>query len=134
MKRTIAYFIYNSEEMNLNLIEQAVQNIASRGFGATGLAVTPFTLFKYIAREYAKLEGKLDIANYVKIKVYKYVDGEPTLCPEVMEIINTYFNMYHTKDYHYYYFAPKSIPVKQVQNWLEDEFIGTIENPVYYND
>ena len=134
MKRTIAYFTYKSEEMNLDLVEQAVQNIASRGFGAAGLAVTPFTLFKYIAREYAKLEGKLDIVNYVKIKAYKYINGEPILCPEVMEIINTYFNMYHTKDYHYYYFAPKSTPAKQVQNWLEDEFIGTMENPAYYND
>ena len=120
--------------MNLDLIEQAIQNIANKGFGAAGLAVTPFTLFKYIASEYAELEGKSDIARYVKIKAYKYVDGEPTLCPEVMKIINTYFNMYRTRDYHYYYFTPKSIPVKQVQNWLEDEFIGTMENPAYYND
>lgn len=134
MKRTIAYFTYNSEEMNLDLVEQAVQNIASRGFGAAGPAVTPFTLFKYIAKQYAELEGKSDIANYVKIKVYKYVGNEPTLCPEVMEIINTYFNMYRIRDGHYlyYYFAPKSVPAKQVQNWLEDEFIGTMENPVYY--
>ena len=131
MKRTIEYFTYNSEEMDLDLVEQAVQNIANRGFGAAGPAVTPFTLFKYIAREYAELEGKSDIANYVKIKAYKYVDGEPTLCPEVMDIINTYFNMYRTRDYHYYYFAPKSTPAKKVQNWLNDEFIGTMENPAY---
>ena len=131
MKKTIASFTYTSEEMNLDLVEQAIQNIASKVFGPAGFAVTPFTLFKYIAREYAELEGKSDIANYVKIKVYKYVNGEPTLCPEVMNIINTYFNMYCTIDYHYYYFAPKSIPVKQVQNWLEDEFIGTMENLAY---
>ena len=134
MKNTIESFTYKSEEMNLDLVEQAAQNIVNRGFGAAGPAVTPFTLFKYIARKYAKLEGKLDIVNYVKIKAYKYVDGEPTLCPEVMKIINTYFNMYRTRDYHYYYFAPKSTPAKQVQNWLKDEFIGTMENPVYYND
>ena len=134
MKRTIAYFTYNSEEMNLDLVEQAVQNIANRGFGAAGPAVTPFTLFKYIAREYAELEGKSDIARYVKIKAYEYVDGEPTLCPAVMKIIDEYFNMYRIRDghYHYYYFAPKSTPAKQVQNWLNDEFIGTMENPVYY--
>ena len=131
MKRTISPILYRSEEMDLDLVEQAVQNIASRGFGAACLAVTPFTLFKYIAREYAELEGKSDIANYVKIKAYKYVDGEPTLCPEVMKIINTYFNMYRTRDYRYYYYAPKSTPAKQVQNWLEDEFIGTMENPAY---
>ena len=134
MKKTIEYFTYKSEEMNLDLVEQAIQNIADKGFGAAGLAVTPFTLFKYIAKKYAELEGKLDIANYVKIKAYEYVDGEPILCPEVMEIINTYFNMYCTRDYHYYYFAPKSIPIKQVQDWLEDEFIGTMENPAYYNN
>ena len=131
MKRTISPILYRSEEMALDLVEQAVQNIASRGFGAAGPAVTPFALFKYIAREYAELEGKSDIANYVKIKAYKYVDGEPTLCPEVMEIINTYFNLYRTRDSHYYYYAPKSIPAKQVQNWLEDDFIGTMENPAY---
>lgn len=134
MKNTIESFTYNSEEMNLDLVEQAVQNIANRGFGAAGFAVTPFTLFKYIAKKYVELEGNSDIANYVKIKAYKYIDGEPTLCPAVMKIINAYFNMYHTKDYHYYYFAPKSIPIKQVQDWLEDEFIGTMENPAYYND
>lgn len=131
MKKTIASFTYKSEEMNLDLIEQAIQNIANRGFGAAGLAVTPFTLFKYIVKEYAELEGKSDISRYVKIKVYEYIDGEPTLCPEVMKIINTYFNMYCTKDYHYYYFALKSILVKQVQNWLEDEFIETMENSAY---
>ena len=131
MKRTISPILYRSEEMNLDLVEQAVQNIANRGFGAAGPAVTPFTLFKYIASEYAELEGKSDIARYVKIKAYKYVGNEPTLCPEVMEIINTYFNMYRTRDSHYYYFAPKSVPAKQVQNWLEDDFIGTMENPAY---
>lgn len=52
MKNTIASFIYKSEEMNLDLIEQAIQNIVNRGFGASGLAVTPFTLFKYIVKEY----------------------------------------------------------------------------------
>ena len=131
MKNTISPFIYKSEEMNLDLIEQAIQNIANRGFGAAGPAVTPFTLFKYIVREYAELEGKSDIAKYVKIKAYKYIDGEPILCPAVMKIINAYFNMYCTRDYHYYYFAPKSIPIKQIQDWLEDEFIGTMENPAY---
>ena len=131
MKRTIAYFTYNSEEMDLDLVEQAIQNIADRGFGAAGPAVTPFTLIRYIAREYAELEGKSDIANYVNIKAYKYVDGEPTLCPAVMKIINTYFNLYRTRDTHDYYYAPKSTPAKQVQNWLEDEFIGTMENPAY---
>ena len=132
MKRTIAYFTYNSEEMDLDLVEQAVQNIANRGFGAAGPAVTPFTLFKYIAREYAELEGKSDIANYVKIKAYKYVDGEPTLCPEVMEIINTYFNMYRTRDTHYYYYAPKSTPASRVIRWLSDDFVGTMENPGWF--
>lgn len=131
MKRTISPILYRSEEMDLDLVEQAVQNIANRGFGAAGPAVTPFTLFRYIAREYAELEGKSDIANYVKIKAYEYVDGEPTLCPAVMKIIDEYFNMYRTRDSHYYYYAPKSTPAKQVQNWLEDEFIGTMENPAY---
>lgn len=131
MKKTIASFIYKSEEINLDLIEQSIQNIANRGFSATGLAVTPFTLFKYIVKEYAELEGKSDISRYIKIKAYKYVDGESILCPAVMKIINTYFNMYCTRDYHYYYFAPKSTPIKQIQNWLEDEFIGTMENPAY---
>lgn len=126
MKNTIESFTYKSEEMNLDLVEQAIQIIADRGFGAAGPAVTPFTLFRYIAREYAELEGKSDIASYVKIKAYKYVDGEPTLCPAVMKIIDEYFNMYRTRDSHYYYYAPKSTPAKQVQNWLEDEFIGTM--------
>ena len=112
MKNTIESFTYKSEEMNLDLVEQAVQNIANRGFDAAGPVVTPFTLFKYIAREYAELEGKSDIANYVKIKAYKYVGNEPTLCPEVMKIINTYFNMYRTRNYYDYYFALKSTPVK----------------------
>lgn len=44
MKKTIASFTYKSEEMNLDLVEQAIQNIASKRFGVAGLAVTPFTL------------------------------------------------------------------------------------------
>ena len=49
-----------------------------------------------------------------------------------MNIINTYFNMYRTRDTYYYYYAPKFTLAKQVQNWLEDEFIGIMENSVYY--
>ena len=44
MKKAIASFTYKLEEMNLDLVEQAIQNIASKRFGAAGLAVTPFTL------------------------------------------------------------------------------------------
>lgn len=61
------------------MVEQAVQNIANRVFGAAGLAVIPFTLFKYIAKEYAELEGKSDIVDYVRVKAYKYVKEEPVL-------------------------------------------------------
>ena len=32
--------IYKSEEMNLDLVEQAIQNIIKRGFGAAGPAIT----------------------------------------------------------------------------------------------
>ena len=85
MKRTIAYFTYNSEEMNLDLVEQAVQNIASRGFGAAGPAITVNTLNRYLEKEYAYLEGnKSYIVDYSCVKAYKYVKGEPILAPAMI--------------------------------------------------
>lgn len=120
--------IYKSEEMNLDLVEQAIQNIIKRGFGAAGPAITLSDLnWKYLGREYAQLEGKSDLARFAEVKAYKYVDGEPQLCPAVMEIINKYFNTYRTR--HNLYYAPKSTPAKQVYRWLNDDFIGTMENP-----
>lgn len=114
--------------MNLDLVEQAIQNIIKRGFGAAGPAITLSDLnWKYLGREYAQLEGKSDLARFAKVKAYKYVDGEPQLCPAVMEIINKYFNTYRTR--HNLYYAPKSTPAKQVYRWLNDDFIGTMENP-----
>ena len=120
--------IYKSEEMNLDLVEQAIQNIIKRGFGAAGPAITASDLnWKYLGREYAQLEGKSDLARFAEVKAYKYVDGEPQLCPAVMEIINKYFNTYRTR--HNLYYAPKSTPAKRVRSWLNDNFIGTMENP-----
>ena len=126
---TRSSLIYKSEEMNLDLVEQAIQNIIKRGFGAAGPAITLSDLnWKYLGREYAQLEGKSDLARFAEVKAYKYVDGEPQLCPAVMEIINKYFNTYRTR--HNLYYAPKSTPAKQVYRWLNDDFIGTMENPV----
>ena len=122
--------IYKSEEMNLDLVEQAIQNIINRGFGAAGPAITAADLNgKYLGREYAQLDGKSDLAKFAEVKDYKYVDGVPVLCPAVMEIINKYFNTYRTR--HNLYYAPKSTPPKRVKSWLNDSGIGTMENPTY---
>ena len=123
--------IYKSEEMNLDLVEQAIQNIIKRGFGAAGPAITASDLnCKYLGREYAQLEGKSDLARFAEVKAYKYVDGEPQLCPAVMEIINKYFNTYRTR--HNLYYAPKSTPASRVIRWLSDDFVGTMENPRWF--
>lgn len=115
--------IYKSEEMNLDLVEQAIQNIIKKGFGAAGPAITAADLnWKYLGREYALLEGKIDLARFAEVKAYKYVNGVPQLCPAVMEIINKYFNTYRTR--HYLYYAPKSTPAKRVYSWLKDNFNG----------
>ena len=122
--------IYKSEEMNLDLVEQAIQNIINRGFGAAGPAITAADLNgKYLGREYAQLDGKSDLAKFAEVKDYKYVDGVPVLCPAVMEIINKYFNTYRTR--HNLYYAPKSTSPKRVKSWLNDSGIGTMENPAY---
>ena len=121
--------IYKSEEMNLDLVEQAIQDIIKRGFGAAGPAVTAADLYsKYLGREYAILNGQEDLAKFAEVKAYKYVNGIPQLCPAVMDIINKYFNTYRTR--HNLYYAPKTTPAKRVRNWLNDDFIGTMENPV----
>ena len=120
--------IYKSEEMNLDLVEQAIQNIIKRGFGAAGPAVTASDLnCKYLGREYAILNGQDDLAKFAEVKAYKYVNGVPILCPAVMEIINKYFNTYRTR--HNLYYAPKSTPANRVYSWLKEDFIGTMENP-----
>ena len=128
---TRSSLIYKSEEMNLDLVEQAIQNIIKRGFGAAGPAITASDLnWKYLGREYAQLEGKSDLARFAEVKAYKYVDGEPQLCPAVMEIINKYFNTYRTR--HNLYYAPKSTPASRVIRWLSDDFVGTMENPRWF--
>ena len=120
--------IYKSEEMNLDLVEQVIQDIIKRGFGAAGPAVTAADLYgKYLGREYAILNGQEDLAKFAEVKAYKYVNGIPQLCPAVMDIINKYFNTYRTR--HNLYYAPKTTPAKRVRNWLNDDFIGTMENP-----
>ena len=114
--------------MNLDLVEQAIQTIIKRGFGAAGPAVTASDLnCKYLGREYAILNGQDDLAKFAEVKAYKYVNGVPILCPAVMEIINKYFNTYRTR--HNLYYAPKSTPANRVYSWLKDDFIGTMENP-----
>ena len=108
-----------------------IQNIINRGFGAAGPAITAADLNgKYLGREYAQLDGKSDLAKFAEVKDYKYVDGVPVLCPAVMEIINKYFNTYRTR--HNLYYAPKSTPTSRVISWLSDDFIGTMENPVWF--
>lgn len=122
--------IYKSEEMNLDLVEQAIQNIIKRGFGAAGPAITATDLNgKYLGREYAQLDGKSDLTKFAEVRAYTYVDGAPILCPAVIEIVNKYFNTYSTR--HNLYYAPKSTPAKRVKSWLNDDFIGTMENPAY---
>lgn len=129
--KEISSLSYRSEEMDLSLVEKAIKNIIKKGFGCTSAIITFELNWKYLGKEYAVLNGQAELARYAEVEAYKYVNDEPILCPAVMKIINTYFNMYYTRDYHYYYYAPKSTLAKQVQNWLEDEFIGTMENPAY---
>ena len=119
--------LYKSEEMDLALVEQAIKNIIKKGFGCTPAITASSLNWKYLGKEYAILNGQEDIARYAEVQPYKYVDGEPILCPAVMEIINKYFNTYRTS-YNLYY-APKSTPASRVYKWLNDDFIGTMENP-----
>lgn len=125
--KSIPSILYKSEEMDLALIEQAIKNIIKKGFGCK-LTITASELnWKYLGKEYAILNGQEDLARDAEVKAYKSVDGEPILFPAVMEIINKYFNTFHTS--HNIYYAPKSIPASRVLKWLNDDFIGTMENP-----
>ena len=125
--KEIPSLMYKSEEMDLSLVEKAIKNIIKRGFGCTP-AITAFELnWKYLGKEYAILNGQAELARYAEVEAYKYVNDEPILCPAVMEIINKYFNTFHTS--HNLYYAPKSIPASRVRKWLNDDFIGTMENP-----
>lgn len=120
--------IYNSEEMNLDLVEQAVHKIIEKGFGAYGPAITAYDLLhRYLGREYAIVGGQEDLSRFALVKPYAYAYGQIILCPAVMEIINKHFKTYRTK--HYIYYAPKSTSVRRVRNWLGDDFIGVMENP-----
>ena len=127
--KAIPSVLYKSEEMDLALVEQAIKNIIKKGFGCTPPpAITASDLnWKYLGKEYAILNGQAELARYAEVEAYKYVNDEPILCPAVMEIINKYFNTFHTS--HNLYYAPKSTPAAQVIKWLSDDFIGTMENP-----
>ena len=118
---------YKSDEMNLTLVEQAIKNIIKKGFGCTPAITASDLNWKQLGKEYAFLNGQDDLARFAEVKPYKFVDGEPILCPAVMEIINKYFNTFRTS--HNLYYAPKSISAARVIKWLSDDFVGTIENP-----
>ena len=125
--KAISSILYKSEEIDLALVEQAIKNIIKKGFGCTP-AITAFELhWKYLGKEYALLNGQAEFARYAEVEAYKYVNDEPILCPAVMEIINKYFNTFHIS--HNLYYTPKSIPTSRVIKWLNDDFIGTMENP-----
>ena len=125
--KAIPSILYKSEEMDLTLVEQAIKNIIKKGFGCTPAITASSLNWNYLGKEYAILNGQEDLARDAEVEAYKYVDDEPILCPAVMEIINKYFNTFHTS--HNLYYAPKSIPVSRVHKWLNDDFIGTMENP-----
>ena len=125
--KAIPSVLYKSEEMNLTLVEQAIKNIIKKGFGCTPAITASSLNWNYLGKEYAILNGQDNLARFAEVKPYKYVDGEPMLCPAVMKIINKYFNSYRASDNLYY--APKSTPASRVRKWLNDDFIGTMENP-----
>ena len=127
--KAVPSVLYRSEEMDLTLVEQSIKNIIKRGFGCTPAITASSFNWKYLGKEYAILNGQDNLARFAEVEAYKYVDGEPILCPAVMEIINKYFNTYRTS--HNLYYAPKSIPASRVLKWLNDDFIGTMENPDY---
>ena len=125
--KEIPSLLYKSEEMDLSLVEKAFKNIIKKGFGCTPAITASSLNWNYLGKEYAILNGQDNLARFAEVKPYKFVDGEPILCPAIMEIINKYFHTYHTS--HNLYYAPKSIPASRVRKWLNDDFIGTMENP-----
>ena len=122
--------IYKSEDMDIDLVEQAIKNIIKKGFGCKPAITASELNWKYLGKEYAILNGQDNLARFAEVKAYKFVDGEPILCPAVMELINKYFNTFRTS--HNLYYAPKSTPTSRVISWLSDDFIGTMENPAWF--
>ena len=125
--KTIPSILYKSEEMDLTLVEQAIKNIIKKGFGCKPAITASELNWKYLGKEYAILNGQDDFARDAEVEAYKFVNGEPILCPAVMEIINKYFNTFRTS--HNLYYAPKSTPESRICKWLNDDFVGTMENP-----
>lgn len=127
---------YKSDEMNLDLVEQAIKNIIHRGFAPTVPAVTVYDFKWYFGREYARLEGKSnDLVQVAMVEIYEYdKNDEPVFCPAVMKLINTYFNTYRIKIHRtrdYIYYAPKFTPIERIKDWLKGTGLGTIVNPGY---
>lgn len=126
--KAIQSILYKSEEMDIDLVEQAIKNIIKKKrFGCTPAITASDLNWKYLGKEYAILNSQEDLARYAEVQAYKFVDGEPILCSAVMEIINKYFNTYRTS--HNLYYAPKSTSASRVRKWLNNDFIGTMENP-----
>ena len=127
---------YKSDEMNLDLVEQAIKNIIHRGFAPTVLAVTVYDFKWYLGREYARLEGKSDdLMQVAMVEIYEYdKNNNPVFCPAVMKLINTYFSKYRIKIHNkidYLYYAPKNTPIERIKDWLKGIGLGTIVNPSY---
>ena len=136
MKRTISPILYRSEEMDLDLVEQAIKNIIHRGFAPTVPAVTVYDFKWYLGREYARLEGKSeDLMHVAMVEIYEYdKNNNPVFCPAVMKLINTYFSTYRIKIHrtiNYLYYAPKNTPIERIKDWLKGTGIGILVNSCY---
>ena len=122
---------YDAAEIPTNVLEEIIQEIHKRGFGAAGPARTSYNLYSDIAEELAKRDNlprpftahlKCTYEKRNRFSVYSVPH-----CNEVDKILYKYFDSYGNSDEDYWY--KKTTKLGDVLNWLNDDMRGTMENP-----
>ena len=122
---------YDASEVPTKVLEEIIQEIHKRGFGAAGPARLSSNLYSDIAAELAKRDNlprpftarlRCWYEKRNRLSVYSVPH-----CNPVDEILYKYFDSYSTGGEDYWY--KKSTKLEDVIRWLNDDMRGTMENP-----
>lgn len=124
---------YNASIIPTAELEDIIRTIRGLGFGAAGPAMCSTKMYHRIATMYAKRTGK-PWPHLARLEcTYEKRNSSSVYavphCEPADAILHKYFGLYSTGDEDYWYIEPTTI--EDIKHWLNDDFIGTMENPIY---
>ena len=113
---------YKAENIPADKLEEIIKGIIKREFDGNTVAVTAVQLYKWIAEEWAKMEGntapeKAHLDCTFEYKDRSSIHGIPH-CNEVDKILYRYMNSYCEGNDEYWH--PKNVRLSKVILWIND--------------